>query len=63
MAIELHPVFLWDCDECGSENIVRAPSEVKPDEAHARYLYIPSEVKCRNCRCLFTVRTEEDSDD
>ena len=24
MAVELHGAFCWDCDECGTENFVRA---------------------------------------
>jgi len=30
--VELHEAFVWDCDECGRENLLRAlPAEPPPD--------------------------------
>tara|TARA_R110000765_G_scaffold195012_2_gene300596 strand:+ start:464 stop:754 length:291 start_codon:yes stop_codon:yes gene_type:complete len=30
-AVELHDAFLWDCDDCGRENIVRCIPVINPD--------------------------------
>jgi hypothetical protein len=34
--VELHDAYCWDCDDCGTENFVRAISEPVPSDPKAR---------------------------
>jgi len=65
--IELHPAFVWDCDECGRQNFERAiipPFQSKADEERAREMLditseegfpviAPFNVSCRRCGTQF----------
>ncbi len=65
--IELHPAFVWDCDECGRQNFERAiipPFQSKEDEQRARAILnitpeegfpvmAPYVVTCRGCSTQF----------
>jgi len=67
--IELHPVYVWDCDECGRENIVRPTPggfseeeqiELRDDfnidpDAAGEFYQIPGEVCCKFCKAEFDV--------
>lgn len=50
--IELHPAYLFDCDECGEENFCRV---VVVEHG----VSIPEEVECWNCGAEFV--TENDA--
>ena len=59
----LHPAFVWDCDECGQENFVRAVriektkkelEEMKEafgirNDDEGEFLGMPTEVECQRC--------------
>ena len=61
--VELHPAFVWDCDECGRQNFERAiipPFQSAEEEQHAREILnitpeegfpvmAPCQVSCRLC--------------
>lgn len=65
--IELHPAFVWDCDECGRQNFERAiipPFQSKADEEYVRQILditpeegfpvmAPFNVSCRKCEARF----------
>lgn len=65
--VELHPAFVWDCEECGLQNFELAIRvELSPEEmAEMReeqgidpdwqgdWLSAPSEVTCRHCGKAF----------
>lgn len=72
--VELHNAFVWDCDDCGRENFVRAviAELTKEDVDHmiaeyggdreewetGRWTTRPDEVSCEHCGAEFVV--EED---
>lgn len=65
--VELHPAFVWDCDECGRENFERAiipPFQSIAEERHAYEalgltpgegfpVVAPFTVLCRRCGTQF----------
>jgi len=65
--VELHPAFVWDCDECGRENFVRAvvAEMSEEEEAEAKeyfgyepwedgeFLRSPKTVQCEFCGAEF----------
>jgi hypothetical protein len=65
--VELHPAFVWDCDECGSQNFERAiipPFATVEEEEIARDILdvavgegfpvmAPMQVLCRVCGADF----------
>lgn len=66
--IELHPAFVWDCDDCGRENFVRSivgefdaetMQEMRDDHGITEYESgewhtAPSSVKCQHCESVFS---------
>jgi hypothetical protein len=72
--IELHPAFVWDCDDCGRENFERSivgdfdeetlqqmrdEHGIQPWEAGDLHT-APTVVTCRHCGSVFgTDRSEE----
>ena len=54
--IELHPAFLWDCPECGREQIERLI--VLLDAAGRMSTPFPGEVKCPDCGSTFDTDVE-----
>jgi hypothetical protein len=68
----LHPAFVWDCDECGTENFVRTVradlsaeelAEMKEDYdvepwEEGEFLTAPKHVSCKQCGHEF--ETEHD---
>lgn len=67
--IEVRQAFLFDCDECGKENLVRAVCPEMSDEERiealdlfgyepweeADFVLCPEEVECWNCGTKFQV--------
>jgi uncharacterized Zn finger protein len=63
---ELRVAYLFDCDECGTENVVRAvPSESDEvanlaggEDEEGEWVTMPTRVRCRQCGAMFrTVET------
>ena len=67
MQVELHPAYLWDCDNCGRENLVRPTPAfldeeeeedlkeewgVEPEE-EGMFLQVPGEVECKYCQAVY----------
>jgi hypothetical protein len=71
--VELHPAFVWDCDECGSQNFERAvipPFQDEEEERMAREIcdiapdegfpvMAPGHVTCRVCGHEFETDVEQ----
>lgn len=63
--VELFPAFMWDCDNCGRENFVRAtiPQLSEEERAELKYEYdidmdgfimeSPKRVICKFCETKF----------
>jgi hypothetical protein len=72
---ELHPAYVWDCDECGAENFTRAVvHEFSPEEAGeltdaglspttGNWMTYPDVVRCRSCQHEFDARHFRQGDD
>ena len=75
--IELHPAFVWDCEDCGTENFVRAVSDFAEDVQEklreeygvedyetGSWCMAPSSVTCKYCGSVFyALDGEADEDD
>lgn len=73
---ELHNAYVWDCDECGKENFLRAVIvEFSPeDEAEMKALHgvdefqtgrwetSPDDVTCKHCGTVFDVALPDDEE-
>lgn len=69
--VELHPAFVWDCDNCGRQNFERAiiPPFQSIEEERAAYTMLdltpgeafpvlaPFNVTCRSCGAVFDTDT------
>ena len=67
MEVELHPAYIWDCDNCGRENVVRPmPAFLdRDDEEEMReelgvdpseqgvFLEVPGVVTCKFCNACY----------
>jgi predicted nucleic acid-binding Zn ribbon protein len=67
--IELHPAFVFDCDECGRENFVREIVEEHDEETDSElrsehsiepyeeghWVLTPTTVTCQHCNADFDV--------
>ena len=76
-SVELHPAFIWDCNECGRENLTRTvlgdfDQETLHDmrEQHGITEYesgdwytAPTTVRCRYCGGTFSTSNDEDDQD
>jgi rubredoxin len=63
--VEMHPAYVWDCDNCGGENFERAVVyEFTPEERRelaeqgeepetGNWMTHPDHVKCRHCGAAF----------
>lgn len=70
--VELHPAFVWDCDNCGRENFVRSivgefdeetMREMREEHGITEYECgewhtAPRSVKCRYCGSAFATGFE-----
>ena len=73
MDVELHPAFVWDCDDCGTENFERAvfiEFDTEEEEQLAREVcgiepeegfpvMAPGKVTCRQCNKEFNTDAEQ----
>lgn len=64
--VELRTAYVFDCEDCGRENVVRGvpcdppealAAEAEDGDERAEWVTIPAQVKCRHCGAEF--RTTE----
>lgn len=75
MSVELHPAYVWDCNECGTENFERAiVPDMSPDDLEAlrhdhglqpwdlgNFQMMPDTVDCSECGASYrTVHFPDD---
>ena len=66
--IEIHPAYVFDCDECGKENFFRAVNmesnnfeldeeqkEMSEDGWEFKAVYVPEFVECEFCKARFEI--------